>query len=903
MAAAAQENPAGAGRPPAPGRAAMRRTMFLAQDGVTLCMTLRGLDAVGLLEPALAEERTLAELAPGLGESGLGAVAVALHGLVATGWLAERPTLDPATTVLRWTAAGREAMAWRSRYIELGDLLACFDDTEPGCWAAAWSAEAERRFATLVERAGEHRGGRGRTAELLAAHLDGALAVPTLLSLHGQERLGGAGPLPPPAPLGAAIGRLLADLGWVDRAGAWTEAGLQARSFALHFGGVATYLPLLARLPELYTGRRTVVPEPAAGRAEWHVNRSLNVRISAAAHKRYFADSDPLFIEIFNREPIAEQPRFIADMGCGQGSWLAHLHRLVRDRTARGARLEDHPLTMVGVDPDPIAREEARQYLAREAVPALLLPGDVTDPEGLAAALAEHGLRIEEGLHIRSFIDHERSFRGGAPEAGVAGWASGVYLDADGGRLAAAAVERDLVAHLERWAALVPRHGMVVLEAHCTPPEIVARHLGEMHGLAFDAHQAYSKQYPVDHPSFLACCRRAGLRPVGPAEIRYPQMRPFVSISLNHLVPAAPDPLPEPVAGEPAGTWRPDPGADLEDGRALHGIVFDRGDVRFPADWCLAPTGFVVARALEQLESRLAAAADGGVVRVLDYGAGTGTATIELMRACEERGLRQRFTARGERLEFHLVDIPSSWYAYGYELLAGRPGVRFHSLLDGAGRFRPLDRVLGAATIDVAVANMVFHLIPPRALGRTAAGLASVLTADGLLAWSAPDLGPAAPGTLLLHDPNRMLRERWLALLAGEPAPSPTLRTAVASALRDLDAERRGRARDRAERRIRPRPLASEVTAALAARFTGTTRLASYAMLADDVVRGLLVPSNQAEFISELDDPELRGAVIRELMREHVLPALGRGPAATGLGLNLQWTLGAHRPIGSGGPA
>ena len=32
-------------------------------------------------------------------------------------------------------------------------------------------------------------------------------------------------------------------------------------AFALNFGGVATYLPLLARLPELYRGELTVQPD------------------------------------------------------------------------------------------------------------------------------------------------------------------------------------------------------------------------------------------------------------------------------------------------------------------------------------------------------------------------------------------------------------------------------------------------------------------------------------------------------------------------------------------------------------------------------------------------------------------------------------------------------------------
>ena len=61
-------------------------------------------------------------------------------------------------------------------------------------------------------------------------------------------------------------------------------------------------------------------------------------------------------------------------------------------------------------------------------------------------------------------------------------------------------------------------------------------------------------------------------------------------------------------------------------------------------------------------------------------------------------------------------------------------------------------------------------------------------------------------------------------------------------------------ARERAERRILPAPLASDVDAALAPGFDGETELRAYEMRAEEIVRGLLVPSNQAEYLPEIDD-------------------------------------------------
>ncbi len=864
-------------------RAAMRRVMFLSQDGVVLCTTLRALDELGILVPSLQEERSLADLCPDLTDAGFGALRVAAHCLHSTGWLAEPPALDPEHCVLRWTDAGRLAMGCRERYVAAGKFLASFDSTDDNAWARPWEPSQAGRLLELSELAeASWRLTAKLPAELVAlieAHLSGALAVPTMLWLHETGGLGESGPVLE-QDLGRGMERLLAALGWLDAAGGWTPSGVQARAFALNFGGVATYLPLLARLPELYRGELTVTPNPAGGAAEWHVHRELNLRISAAAHRRYFADSEPIFAEIFDREPVEDQPRFIADMGCGEGSWLVHLHRLVAERTRRGKRLDSDPLIMVGIDPDAGALEQARRNLDAAGVPALLIAGDVTDPDGLQAGLAEHGLAIEDGLHIRAFIDHERTYLGDDPEIEVPGWSSGTYMDMAGAPLSGEEIERDLVAHLRRWRRHVGRHGMVVLEAHNVAPGVVARNLGALHGIAFDAHQAYSKQYPVDHPAFVRCCQAAGLGAAGRWEHRYPSSRPFVAVSLNRLFVAETEsPLPgtERRGALRADTWRPGPDVDLEDGQALHEILFQDGDIRFPAPWCSIPTGFVVAATLAAIEARLEQVGEGDAIRVLDYGAGTGTATIELLKACRERGIEQRLARAGVELELHLADIPAGWFAQGHELLRECAWTRFHSLRAKGGGFRPLREVTGGATMDAVMANMVFHLIPPKALERTVDELASVLAPGGRLLWSSPDLGPPGPGSVLLHDPNRALRERWLERLDRE----------------GFDEKARRRAQERAERRILPQPLAADVVAALERRFAGEPELGAYEMLGEDIVRGLLVPSNQAEYLAEIEDREERERTIRELMLEEVIPTLQESGAGTSLGLNLHWTMGA----------
>jgi hypothetical protein len=178
-----------------------------------------------------------------------------------------------------------------------------------------------------------------------------------------------------------------------------------------------------------------------------------------------------------------------------------------------------------------------------------------------------------------------------------------------------------------------------------------------------------------------------------------------------------------------------------------------------------------------------------------------------------------------------------------------------------------------------------------------AASIGDVLLPGGLLSFSAPDLAPTAQYSLLFHDPNRLLRQHWLAALdASQPESlAPVLREAAATVrwgARDV-------AQERADRRILPRPqTAASVAAALAPHFHGTIERRTYELLAEESLMTALIPANQAEYLAEIADEHLRGAVIRYLMRERVLPELMNGPAGTALGLNIEWKLGRYTRIG-----
>jgi SAM-dependent methyltransferase len=741
-------------------------------------------------------------------------------------------------------------------------------------------------------------------------HLDGQLTLPIMMALWSVDELGRQ--LPSSRGFGQ-VARFLQHLGWMNDETHWTADGQVATAHALHYGMVGSYCPMLTELSSLLFGGRSHRTHDL-DQGEWHVDRRLNVLASAAAHKRYFVDADDILIDIFSREPLECQPRFVADSGCGDGSWLQHIYDVVASRTARGRHLDEYPLLMIGTDYNAVAREVARGGLAEAEVPALIMFGDITDPNRLAQDLREQGLNIKDGLHIRAFVDHNRRYRRPTCEASIPlrDRSSGAYIDEYGRPIPNELLEQDLTAFLARWVPHVDRHGLIILEAHCVAPCVAARHQGDVHNIVFDTYHALSLQYPVDFQVFMDASEAAGLQPVLYHQSRYPSRRPFVSISSNYFV------VPQ-AAGVIAGNratkehkkgWQPEGSENLGDGEALHRLLYHGGDLRRPRAWCSNPTALLLRGATAQIERKLDFVRDGGddrEITVLDYGTGTGFAVIELLKILQERRLIERMNALGISMTIHALDMPSGWFAQGYLLLRDCPFVKFASTRTD-GSFARVSDVLEGKRMDLAIASMVFHLVPPRALRTMVADLAEVLKPSGRLLWHAPDIGPSPHDALLFHDPNRLLRRTFIACLDGFQNLDHTLAIVPPerrSHYRDLPCllretrsrlsiDQRATAQTVADRQILPvANTLSALNAELEQRFNGGIDTKAFEIRDVDALDAILVPSNQ-RYLQEIDDLDARRRLTTLLMQHAVMPEVLGGPAATTYGFSVHWTLGEH---------
>ena len=292
----------------------------------------------------------------------------------------------------------------------------------------------------------------------------------------------------------------------------FTEKGLFFARRASAYGVTVSYIPTLRKLDTLIFGDANSLRNPQKGSEEIHVDRAMNVWGSGGAHAAYFKVVDSIIEDIFN-QPIADQPKGILDMGCGNGAFLEHLFDVIENRTLRGQHLEEHPLVLVGADYNETALRITRANLVMADIWAKVIWGDIGQPKQLADTLKEkYDLDLSELLNVRTFLDHNRIWNEPtAPDPDRASESTGAFAFR-GKRLNNNSVEDSLLEHFKSWSEYVKKYGLLVIELHTVPPELVAEHLGQSPATAYDATHGYSDQYIVEVPVFMKVLNEAGLK-------------------------------------------------------------------------------------------------------------------------------------------------------------------------------------------------------------------------------------------------------------------------------------------------------------------------------------------------------------------------------------------------------
>ncbi|PWT90098.1 MAG: hypothetical protein C5B54_07785 [Acidobacteria bacterium] len=369
------------------------------------------------------------------------------------------------------------------------------------------------------------------SSALIADFLDGLLWVPILMELRKQ---GLANPqkwgLLPDA-VREDLSEMFVSKGWAESDTlTLTELGRFLTDRILIAGTTASYVPMLSRIGDLLFGDASSVFQRNLNGEELYLDRALNVVSSGFQHEKYFSDVDETILSIFN-SPLAEQPDYLADMGCGDGSFLARAYEVIL-QSERGKVLQEKPLWLIAIDLNDQALEVADRTLA--GIPHFLIRADISQPEMLMERLLEKGIDPKRVLHIRSFLDHNRRFITPSnlqkrPEVPY----SSISVDRDGSLLAPEQMVRNLVGHFQRWRAIISDHGLIVLEVHCLPPKIVHRFIDKTESLHFDAYHGFSLQHLLEADVFLMCAAEAGIFPKRGQSRKYPNVFPFCRITLD----------------------------------------------------------------------------------------------------------------------------------------------------------------------------------------------------------------------------------------------------------------------------------------------------------------------------------------------------------------------------------
>lgn len=532
--------------------ASVWRTVCWHLDGAAIGGCVEALAAHGAFE-ALREASApleVDELASRLGARP-GLMHIALRLLADQGFVSREGGGEPGRTRVRLTPTaldwlrtvgtyrGAGARTERARALMLS--FAGGEDRGTGFGDDVPAIEPEGDL--LERRVRAHRDG-----PLVAAAVTGLDRCGALARLAGAGARGCAGEeLPGPAHAVAAALEVLAAQGWLRR-----EAGRTALTFegrvvsevAPQYWYAASYLPTLGR------AGRQIFATPAAQQrvddvddhdgVERHVDRALDIAFSGLVFRR--ACLEPLLsavLPLFEREPLESQPAAVVDTGSGDGSLLVELYRAIRDRTARGRRLDAVPLLMVGVEYNEVARRETERRLRAEGVPGWSVRGDIADPDGIAATLRVHGIDPHDVLHVSKSVIHNRRFTPPGVDDGLPpfGDPDGVFVDAEGERIAVRRLELDIVQLFRRYRPWAARHGMVVVEAHAVPPEAIAAAIGRAPLTLVDACHAFSGQLLVEAGVFRAAARAAGFASAFSRDLDTASVgRPLLTI--DHFRPA-----------------------------------------------------------------------------------------------------------------------------------------------------------------------------------------------------------------------------------------------------------------------------------------------------------------------------------------------------------------------------
>ena len=527
-------------------KAVLRGDLFRHLDGIAVAPTAYTLYESGLLDYILERKQvTLVELVEKF-SANKGYLNVALRMLSSQGWL--KQNLDNKSDEISYTTTDRSERAF--------ELSALYKDVN---YLMKFSGQFHSRkfeiepFRVLQRIMKDYKNNYGlkvpdaeSVENQILKHIEGVIVAPSTVRLgmggmfhkYFMETSFRAEEFHSDANSFKEILDFFSWLGWYTSKNdtyTFTDKGLFYAKRAAAYGVTVSYIPTFRNLDKLIFGNAAELRQIKEGEDEIHVDREMNVWGSGGAHSTYFKKMDEVIIDIFNR-PIAEQPKGLLDMGCGNGAFLAHAFDVIQQRTLRGTMLEDYPLFLVGADYNQAAIRVTRANLIQQDIWAKVIWGDIGRPDLLDEHLKEvYNISLGDLLNARTFLDHNRIWS--EPEdSNVQNVSSSTGAFAHRGKwISNNDVEQNLKEHFQKWMPYVKKHGLLLIELHTVDPSLVSENMGRTAATAYDGTHGFSDQYIVELMVFQKIAKAAGLKHVPKYSFKFPNSD-LATVSINLLV-------------------------------------------------------------------------------------------------------------------------------------------------------------------------------------------------------------------------------------------------------------------------------------------------------------------------------------------------------------------------------
>jgi len=204
--------------------------------------------------------------------------------------------------------------------------------------------------------------------------------------------------------------------------------------------------------------------------------------------------------------PLEKQPKYIVDVGTGDGIFLKQVYSFISRETLRGQQLKDFPLTLISVRSNEAVLKDITETLKDS--PHIVLKGDLNEPEDLFLNLKNLGINDPENiLHVCSYGKHRFHYPSFLSEKNNPLSTKNALRDLDFLEKSDDFVELIDVwkTYLQKWGEILqdnPR-SLFILEAHCLTPEMTKNIFAASKRLHFDALHVFSEQCFLDAEIFI----------------------------------------------------------------------------------------------------------------------------------------------------------------------------------------------------------------------------------------------------------------------------------------------------------------------------------------------------------------------------------------------------------------